>query len=42
VPEGHPVLAIRRRPDSIFDYAIEDFEVTGYAPQAHISAPVAV
>ena len=42
VPSGNPVLAIRRRPDSIFDYAIEDFEVTGYAPQAHISAPVAV
>ena len=41
-PSGNPVLAIRRRPESIFDYAIEDFEVTGYAPQAHISAPVAV
>lgn len=42
VPSGNPVLAIRRRPESIFGYAIEDFEVTGYAPQAHISAPVAV
>lgn len=41
-PSGNPVLAIRRRPESIFGYAIEDFEVTGYAPQAHISAPVAV
>jgi len=41
-PSGNPVLAIRRRPDSIFDYGLEDFEVTGYAPQAHISAPVAV
>jgi thymidylate synthase len=42
VPEGAPVLEIGRRPDSIFAYRIEDFAVTGYAPQAPISAPVAV
>jgi thymidylate synthase len=41
-PDGAPVLAIARRPESIFDYRIEDFEVSGYAPQAAISAPVAV
>ncbi|MDE8653227.1 thymidylate synthase [Novosphingobium album (ex Liu et al. 2023)] len=41
-PDGEPRLAILRRPASIFDYRIEDFEVTGYAPQAHIAAPVAV
>ena len=41
-PAGTPRLAITRRPESIFDYRIEDFEVAGYAPQAHISAPVAV
>jgi len=41
-PSGSPKLHILRRPDSIFDYAIEDFEVHDYAPQAHISAPVAV
>lgn len=41
-PLGGGKLAILRRPESIFDYRIEDFEVTGYAPQAHISAPVAV
>ena len=41
-PSGEAVLEIARRPDSIFDYAIEDFEVIGYAPQKHISAPVAV
>ena len=41
-PVGTPRLAITRRPESIFDYRIEDFEVVGYAPQAHISAPVAV
>lgn len=42
VPAGEPRLEILRRPDSMFDYRIEDFEVTGYAPQAHIAAPVAV
>ncbi|AOR75756.1 thymidylate synthase [Novosphingobium resinovorum] len=41
-PEGEATMAILRRPDSIFDYRIEDFEVAGYAPQAHIAAPVAV
>jgi len=42
VPAGHPTMTIARRPDSIFDYAIDDFAVLDYAPQAHISAPVAV
>ena len=41
-PAGHPRLDILRKPDSIFDYHIEDFAVTGYEPQAPISAPVAV
>lgn len=41
-PSGGGTMAILRRPESIFGYRIEDFEVTGYAPQAHISAPVAV
>jgi thymidylate synthase len=41
-PEGDPKLRLRRKPDSIFDYAIEDFEIYDYAPQAHISAPIAV
>jgi len=42
VPYGAPTLAITRRPESMFDYRIEDFVVTDYAPQAHIAAPVAV
>ncbi|MBC2666561.1 thymidylate synthase [Novosphingobium flavum] len=42
LPEGSPRLEIGRRPESIFDYRIEDFAVTGYAPAAHIAAPVAV
>lgn len=41
-PSGSPRLKFRRTPQSIFDFAIEDFEVVNYAPQAHISAPVAV
>lgn len=41
-PSGDPRLAIGRRPGSIFDHAIEDFTVSGYDPQAHIPAPVAV
>jgi thymidylate synthase len=42
VPQGAPTLAIGRRPESIFDYRIEDFAVADYAPQAPLSAPVAV
>lgn len=42
VPMGTPKLKINRKAESIFDYRIDDFEVTDYAPQAHISAPVAV
>jgi thymidylate synthase len=42
LPAGRPTLAIARRPDSVFGYAIEDFIVSDYAPQAPLSAPVAV
>jgi thymidylate synthase len=41
-PSGAPRLDVVRRPPSIFDYAIEDFLVRDYAPQPHISAPVAI
>lgn len=41
-PEGNPKLRILRKPGSIFEYGIEDFDVVDYAPQAHIAAPVAV
>ena len=41
-PAGEAQLAFARRPESIFGYAIEDFIVSGYVPQAHIAAPVAV
>nr|WP_041685693.1 thymidylate synthase [Erythrobacter litoralis] len=41
-PQGHPTLEIVRRPDSIFDYRIEDFVVHNYEPHPPIKAPVAV
>jgi thymidylate synthase len=41
-PSGAPKLTLRRIPESIFDFTIDDFEVLDYTPQAHISAPVAV
>ncbi|MDP3518299.1 MAG: thymidylate synthase [Pseudohongiella sp.] len=37
-----PQLNIKRRPDSIFDYKFEDFEIVGYQAHPHIPAPVAV
>ncbi|HVF93092.1 MAG TPA: thymidylate synthase, partial [Sphingomonas sp.] len=41
-PRGQPKLQILRRPESIFDYRIEDFTVEHYDPHPHIAAPVAV
>ncbi|WP_379547083.1 thymidylate synthase [Qipengyuania sp. DSG2-2] len=41
-PNGTPTLGIVRKPETIFDYKIEDFVVHDYAPQAPIKAPVAV
>ncbi len=42
LPQGHPRLEIRRRPESIFDYRIDDFAVHGYEPLGKLTAPVAV
>ncbi len=41
-PFAYPVLNIKRKPDSIFDYAFEDFEVLEYEHHPAIKAPVAV
>ena len=41
-PRQLPRLRILRRPDSIYDYRFEDFELVGYEPHPHIAAPVAV
>jgi thymidylate synthase len=37
-----PRLAIRRRPQSIFDYEYDDFEILNYEAHPHIRAAVAV
>ena len=37
-----PRLAIKRKPPSIFDYEIEDFEILNYESHPHIRAAVAV
>jgi len=41
-PLSLPRLAIKRRPDSIFDYKFEDFEILNYEFHPHIKAAVAV
>ncbi len=41
-PRPLPRLNILRKPDSIYDYRFEDFELVGYDPHPHIAAPVAV
>src|SRR5690554_3267487 len=37
-----PRLHIKRRPESIFDYRFDDFEIVDYQAHPHIPAPVAV
>jgi thymidylate synthase len=37
-----PKLVIKRKPESLFDYTFDDFEVVGYEPHPAIKAPVAV
>jgi thymidylate synthase len=41
-PFPYPVLNIKRKPASIFDYEYEDFEVLAYQHHEPIKAPVAV
>ena len=41
-PTSPPQLRILRRPATLYGYRFEDFELSGYEPQAHIAAPVAV
>ncbi|MBC7404091.1 MAG: thymidylate synthase [Cytophaga sp.] len=37
-----PKLVIKRKPDSIFDYQFNDFEIVDYQFHPHIKAPIAV
>lgn len=41
-PRPLPQLKIRRRPESLFDYELEDFEFEGYEPMPVIKAPIAI
>ena len=41
-PRQLPKLNIKRRPESIYDYRFEDFEIEGYNADPSIKAPVAV
>lgn len=41
-PKALPKLVIKRKPDSIFDYELEDFEFQGYDPYPGIKAPIAI
>ena len=41
-PRALPTLSIKRKPDSIYDYRFEDFEIVGYDPYPGIKADVAV
>ncbi len=41
-PLALPSMHIKRRPDSIFDYRYEDFELVGYEAHPGIRAPISV
>jgi thymidylate synthase len=42
VPYPYPLLQLKRKPPSIFDYEYDDFEVLEYQSHPAIKAPVAV
>jgi thymidylate synthase len=41
-PNNLPKLVIKRKPESIFDYKFEDFEITDYHAHPHIKASVSI
>ncbi|WP_449286215.1 thymidylate synthase [Marinobacter sp. PE14] len=41
-PRALPTLVIKRKPGSIFEYELEDFEFEGYDPYPGIKAPIAI
>jgi len=41
-PFALPRLEIKRKPDSVFEYEFEDFEIAGYQSHPSIKAPIAV
>jgi len=41
-PRPYPKLVLKRKPQSLFDFRYEDFDIAAYDPHPHIKAPVAV
>ena len=41
-PYDLPKLNIKRKPDSIYDYAYDDFELVNYQCHPHIKAPISI
>jgi thymidylate synthase len=41
-PYPLPRLVLHRRPETLFDYRFDDFEIVDYQSHPHIKAPVAV
>ena len=41
-PRPLPTMTILRKPESIFDYRYEDFQLDGYDPHPAIKAPISV
>ena len=41
-PYELPTLNIKRKPDSIYDYTYEDFELANYQCHPHIKAPISI
>ena len=41
-PYSLPQLMIKTKPDSIFDYAYDDFELINYQCHPHIPAPISI
>lgn len=41
-PHELPKMTLLRKPESIFDYQIDDFVLENYQPHPHIKAPVAI
>lgn len=41
-PRPLPKLVIKRKPESLFDYCFENFDIEGYEPHPAIKAPVAI
>jgi len=41
-PYPLPKMNIKRKPESIYDYKYEDFELINYESYPHISAPISI